>query len=542
MMKLFLLTISFISLLFSTIGDIHSQELQNYTCYVDRIDIKGMEASREFDKDGIIKSAKRYHPLSIIQFGILAYYKFKETNDSIYYKKCVNQIKYFKDPTKVNTLYDGKGLGLPYTFKFWDLKAPWYSGMTQGYAISYLLRYHELTNDPDVYPLIEKIAHVLLQRQENGGTLSTTNEGYTWIEEYPNSKKSPQVLNGYINGLIGLKEYTDFFPSDTTAKRILDETYLGLVNSLEYYDTPTWSYYNRARKPLKNNYLRYQVYEMQHLYEIFNDEIFDNQKRIWSVLSKGKYVRSKSKAYKYPKHDMSIPITEVYPGYYGIPINKRSYMGNFVSLQHLKHKSLWRLNRFFRKNKHKEVKDGSTKFYITFNEKNYTNYLEFSIDTTIHKPEIILYKRDENNRIKKMDAVINIQSGNILFSFEEIRISNIILLLKNTNSSIITPIKFYNTNTVKPPFYGHLKTKAFTLNSDKKYNIDLKLFNTDKVVIFYKYAKKETQLKSSKWKAKNTADSLFLPQKTGVYKFMVVYDYTSPLSMIGAFSIDVEQE
>ena len=501
-----------------------------------------METSKRFDKNGIIKSANRYHPLSIIQYGILAYYKFKETNDSVYYQKCVDQIKYFKDSTKVRTLYEGKGLGLPYNFNFWDLKAPWYSGMTQGYAISYLLRYHELTNDPDVFPLIEKIAYVLLQKQENGGTISTTKEGYTWIEEYPNSKRSPQVLNGYINGLIGLKEYTDFFPSDTTAKRILDETYLGLVNSLEYYDTPTWSYYNRANMRLKNKYLRYQVYEMQHLYEIFDNQIFDNQKRIWSVLSEGKYINSKSKAYKYPKHDMSIPITEVFPGYYGIPINNEFYIGNSDSLDLLKHKSLWRLNRFLKKNKHKAIKDSRTKFYITFNEKKYTNYIEVAIDTTTHNPGIILYKRDENNRINRMDAISNIQSDRVIFSFDKTCISNIIIFLENTNSSNITPIKFYNTNTQKPPFYGHLKTKAFTLNSDEKYNIDLKSFNTDKVVIFYKYAKKETQLKSSKWIAKNTTDSLFLPQKTGFYKFMVVYDYANPLSMIGKFIIDPVQD
>ena len=141
-----------------------SQTLKYYSSLLDRTDISGFESTRSFDKNGVILSKKKYHPLSVAVYGVLSYYNFKESNDSSYYFKSIDQVKYFKDSTKVNLLFDGKGIGLPYKVNFWDLKAPWYSGMTQGYAISYLLRYYELTKDEIVVPIIQKIAYTLIQK------------------------------------------------------------------------------------------------------------------------------------------------------------------------------------------------------------------------------------------------------------------------------------------------------------------------------------------------------------------------------------------
>ena len=126
-----------------------SQELMQYSCFVDRVFVDEFEKmkGKSFDKNGIIRQNNRYHPLTIVQYGILCHNEFLETGDSTYYYKCTNQVAYFKDSTKINYLFDDKGIGLPYNFKANDLKPPWYSGMTQGYAISFLLRYYELTRD-----------------------------------------------------------------------------------------------------------------------------------------------------------------------------------------------------------------------------------------------------------------------------------------------------------------------------------------------------------------------------------------------------------
>lgn len=313
------------------ITTIHSQELLKYSCLSDRVEVDRFIKKRSFDENGIIKSKGLYHPLNICQYGLLCYDKFIEDGDSSYYEAFVNQYQYFTDNSKVDSMFNGKGIGLPYRFNFWDLKSPWYSGMTQGSALSYLLRYFLLTNDSSAIDISKKIAYTLLQKQEVGGTISITKEGYYWIEEYPNSKRSPQVINGFINGIIGLKEYVDFVPSDTLASKMLSETYKGLTNSLSFFDSKNWTYYNRASKKLSNNYLRYQIIEMKHLYEVFSDSIFIKQMMLWSVMAHNKYPKKDDLKHQFKKYNPSELATKKDNKYYGfLPSDKKTIIDSII--------------------------------------------------------------------------------------------------------------------------------------------------------------------------------------------------------------------
>ena len=522
--------------------NLHSQSLKQYSSLIDRTDIHGFESSRTFDKNGIILSQNKYHPLSVAVYGVLAYYSFKETKDSAYYFKSINQIKYFKDSTKVNHIFKGKGIGLPYKVNFWDLKAPWYSGMTQGYAISYLLRYHELTNDVEVIPIIEKVAYALIQNQEKGGAISKTKEGYTWIEEYPNSKKSPQVINGYINGLIGLKEYVDFFPGDTAAKRIFNETYHGLVNSLEYFDSPTWSYYNRAKKSLSNKYLRYQIYEMKHLYQIFNDEIFDNQMRIWSVLSHNKFIKSKPKHLKYPNHNISVPAKKIDNKRYGSLLNEKTLIIKPDSL--IINKTYSSSRRFKKSLKNKTTKSlkKSPKYtFLSFlaNKSIITDFVEIKHKGINKDVNIQVFNVNEKIKISPIDFSYYILLDKIYVSYAEIDLRNLVFRIEQVNpaDTIHFQFNFHNSKLIKPPFFEFFKTKKMQLIKGKSYAVSLDSYNTNKLKILYKWAKNEAEFKKSKWKAKNYISDTFVPQENGFYQFMIVYDYQSPLSMVGEFTL-----
>ena len=211
----------------------YGQEIHPYEMYSDHFNIEGYtkQYERSFDSVGIILQKNQYHPLTISIYGIMCYDHFIRTGDSTYMIELHNQFNYFQDTSRFDYHYEKRGIGLPYHFNFNDLKAPWYSGLTQGAAISFLLRYYQLTKNGYALELTEKIAYLMLQPETNFGTISQTTEGRTWIEEYPTSKKSVNVLNGFINGLVGLKEYCDFFPNDTMAERIHSEVYnLSLIH------------------------------------------------------------------------------------------------------------------------------------------------------------------------------------------------------------------------------------------------------------------------------------------------------------------------
>ena len=172
-----------LSLLFAF--NIWATDFVEYTCLTDRVTISGFRKMRTFDKEGIMKTKKVYNPLVIAQYGILAYYSFIETRDSSYYFECINQVKFFKDTSKVDAIINDKGIGLPYDFKYKDMKAPWYSGMTQGYAASFLLRYHDLTHDDSILPIIKKIVYVLISPQEDGGTIQPQKRDLSGLRNIP---------------------------------------------------------------------------------------------------------------------------------------------------------------------------------------------------------------------------------------------------------------------------------------------------------------------------------------------------------------------
>jgi len=411
--------------------------------------------------------------------------------------------------------------------------------MTQGMALSYLLRYYDLTKDESSLPILEKVAFFLLQRQEDGGTISTTPEGYTWIEEYPNSKRSPQVLNGFVNGFIGLKEYTMFFPEDTLALRILDETYDGIVNSLEYFDSNTWSYYNRKKKKISNKYLRYQVYEMLHLYEIFGDEIFDKQMRIWAVMALGKNVKSKSKVYKFPKHEMSSPATTYANGEIKGMLKAECLVlsGDSLEAKTYSKKQLKKDLRF--KVKSKKQKGYKSVFYkYECNDSLTADYITLDNDSAINNWKIMMY--DKNTPKTKISYLYKDSLALALLLTENTRINHLIIELQvpKTETRATEKFSFYDSKKVKAPFFSHYKSDPLILSTDSTYNITSRAVQSKKSVIFYKYLSKDDDVNSGKWKAKNTLKETFTPEKNGQYQFMVVYDYDSPLSSLAEFKVN----
>lgn len=284
--------------------------LQEYTCITrylppERWENQGMY---QFDPHGILMMNGHYHPLSIIQYGMICFYEYLSKGDTVYRNKFLAQISYFKDSTKIHLLHEGHSIGLPYLFNYKDLKSPWYSGMTQGNALSLLLRYYEWSKDSSILPVIQKINHLMLLPAEEGGCISKTKEGLTWIEEYPNSVVSPQVLNGFLNAWIGLHEYCLYFPGDTLAERYRRETLLSLKTSLDKFEGEFGPYYNRIKAPITKNYLKYQILEMEQMYQLTKDDLFFKQMMLWSYLVSTMPDKEKDTINLLTGYDFAVPL------------------------------------------------------------------------------------------------------------------------------------------------------------------------------------------------------------------------------------------
>jgi hypothetical protein len=464
--------------------ELPAQKIQPYTSLSDHFAISDWmkQYNRKFDQQGIVLQKEEYHALSIAVYGIMAYDEFKRSNDSIYYKHILNQYKYFCDTSKVNIFNDGKEMGLPYNFKFHDLVAPWYSGMTQGVAISFLLRYYELTKDENALIKVKQLAAFLLKDESDGGTISCTPENYCFIEEYPNSKRKRHVLNGFINAVIGIHEYLLYFPNDERAKEIHAEGYEGMLATFENYDTPTWTSYNIKGGSVTNQYMRYQLTELEHLNNIYQDERLVRQMMIWSYMAYNKF-DTELKFYHYPKFQFAVPLKNSFskgnlsPDYHAI---KKEIALKIVT-DSIQNSQLY-------KNHPLQLKSSARITELSFQYTGSISAKKLSIVGV--RKEFYTITDDKEN-------------CTLLIQFKDTSLSTIKLKSKlniKKKNIISSPSAFY-TSIYDRPFFTFIKDSTiYKVKKGELYNLSYSSLNTPNITFLYKFAPNKESLSQVKWK------------------------------------------
>lgn len=153
------------------------------------------------------------------------------------------------------------GWGTEYAHEFWPARTAklpegWYSGMSQGLAISVLVRAFFLQHDDRYLDAARRAVGVLRTPVEQGGVKRCV-DGHAFYEEYPTTPMS-NVLNGYLFALIGLYDlaqvtteplYDAYFDEGVaTVKAIISHYDLGFSTAydLSHLQNPG-AYPNRAR-------------------------------------------------------------------------------------------------------------------------------------------------------------------------------------------------------------------------------------------------------------------------------------------------------
>ncbi|ASS49096.1 MAG: hypothetical protein CHH17_10220 [Candidatus Fluviicola riflensis] len=472
---------------------------------------------RAFDASGIITQKKEYHALTIGVYGIMNYDAFKATGDSIYYKRVINQYKYFQDTSKL-VFFNDQSIGLPYRFAFKGLKAPWYSGMTQGVAASFLFRYYDLTKDKEALELSKQLIRFMLKPESEGGTIGRTKEGAMWIEEYPNLASSKSVLNGFINGLVGLKEYCMFFPDDAKAIAIHDSCYVAMFQSLDKYNTASWTSYNRNGGGISNSYMRYEIEEFDHLYSIYGDERFRDQMRIWAKFAVGKY-----------DAELHFLIRTKYDFAYLLPHNT-TVNGCVYDQKDLFSKSMSRCDivNSNRKKRNYKLKNSSYYCEIKFPDK----LAQFT------HPKI-----DAFHKGKKVALTTETKEGSfVAYSstpFDEIKV-NFKRKQPTDSTAAVVSVYDYKDSDV-PQFVCYNIVKKEYLTKGEKVTFSGELMNATHAKVYYRSAKAESMLKDKKYSVEQSFDfetGSFVVPETEFYEFFVSYDITHPFSQISNLKIN----
>lgn len=182
-----------------------------------------------------------YHPMVILQYGLANYELILKGNQDarVSFIKCVDWLKN-------NAILEPKGRfkAWYYSFPISPLQdtSPWISGMQQGQALSLLLRAYQYTGSVEIGEVAQSVANSFLYDLQDGGIISRTILGNSFIEEYAFIPAS-HVLNGCLYSIIGLYEYLTIFPN-TKLNNVMKNIIQGIEEVLPDFDLGWWSKYS----------------------------------------------------------------------------------------------------------------------------------------------------------------------------------------------------------------------------------------------------------------------------------------------------------
>lgn len=247
-------------------------------------DVNDIIAANEYDENGyLIQRLSQlpgevvHHPVATAQFGIMLYENLIISYSNLTYQVVSNQVDFFK---KSYVDHESIGYGFPYLFDYGIYPAPWYSGMAQGEIISFLIRWYDFTKDTTVLDIIHNTYKFMITLENEGGCLSLTPEGYSWIEEYPRTGYN-HVLNGFLFSLISVYEYANYFRNQE-AIALYNQLAWGLRMVVSEYEEENWLLYDRSTNQfVTDSYMYFQALQMKQLYEYTKDQFYRDKYELW---------------------------------------------------------------------------------------------------------------------------------------------------------------------------------------------------------------------------------------------------------------------
>jgi len=166
----------------------------------------------------------------------------------------------------------------------YNLKKPWLSALSQGQALSVLVRAYQETKDELYRDTGQKALRAFNVPVAEGGMLAKW-QGLDYFEEYP-AETPTFVLNGFIFALWGLWEFY-LVTKSTEAKAYYESGLKTLEHSLKDYQIPylNWSRYDLY--PFKVTDIASIFYHKLHIQQLramallTGNEMFNQQAEIW---------------------------------------------------------------------------------------------------------------------------------------------------------------------------------------------------------------------------------------------------------------------
>lgn len=224
-----------------------------------------------------------YLSVTIAQYALGNYDEYMRTKNSIYLKRFLGSADWL-----VKNLVEHRsgqwGWINDYDKMIYTLKKPWLSALSQGQALSVLVRAYQETKDEVYRETGQKALSAFNTPVSEGGLLAKW-QGLDYYEEYPSQKPS-FVLNGFIFALWGLWEFY-LITKNPDAKAYYESGLKTLEKCLKEYQIPylNWSRYDLY--PFKVTDIASIFYHKLHIQQLgamallTGNQLFNQQAELW---------------------------------------------------------------------------------------------------------------------------------------------------------------------------------------------------------------------------------------------------------------------
>lgn len=230
-------------------------------------------------KNGVAISEKGgdSNPLTPAVYALHLYNQYHENHDSTFLKDFEKQFQFLESTkkSKNNEYFWEYTTGV----ERFDIEAPWMSGISQGIIASVYLRKYQLSKDETYLQTAKRIIDFCFTGIN--GLYTDLGDSMYWIEEYP-SAKGEGVLNGFLFFLIALGELNSMIEGYGR----FDEGLESLLLKLPGFHKGKYIKYSKNLPDLGNEtYQQIHYWQMEHLYQLTGNKVFDELKTFWLLAS-----------------------------------------------------------------------------------------------------------------------------------------------------------------------------------------------------------------------------------------------------------------
>jgi glycosyltransferase involved in cell wall biosynthesis len=188
-----------------------------------------------------------YHPTTIAQYGLAHWNQYLATKEDHHRNVFLKQVHWLVEH-EVRILDDAGGWPMSFPQPDVQTRGPWLSALTQGSALSLLVRAYQLTYNEVFLEVAHRAVRTFMRDILDGGVNTPIGEKGLFFEEvavYP----AQHILSGFILALFGLYDYVKL-TGDIQIEQLIRQSFATMHHLLNEFDVGFWTYTNLTHRRL----------------------------------------------------------------------------------------------------------------------------------------------------------------------------------------------------------------------------------------------------------------------------------------------------